>query len=50
MRAEKPRKVQLHTTKLRTENSRDYVPVVNGVDQDTLWQTMVTVSRVDIVV
>ena len=40
----------LHTTKLRAKNSKDYVPAVNGVDPDTLWRIMVTVSRVDIAV
>ena len=50
MRAEKPKRngvEQLHTTKLKTAHSRDYVPVVNDVDLDTSWQTMETASRVD---
>jgi hypothetical protein len=53
MRVEKPKRnevEQLHTTKLKMAHSRDYVPVVNVVDQDILWLIMVTVSLVDIAV
>jgi hypothetical protein len=40
----------LHTTRLRKENSKDCVPIVNGADPDTSWLIMGTVTHADIAV